>query len=157
MAKARSNNTDSFPLTYGLDTVTVTLTKHAGAKKGSSSQHIQFLGTGLSILEKEGKKVTFNYSHTKLIKLLNNLYSIHFFNLPTRYNIKYSVYLKEDGTVNTNALRMVDASSTTICFNIPSFEKCVTYSSDGPTELQELTKYLFSEAEQLANITPTKK
>ncbi len=59
------------------------------------------------------------------------------------------------GPIGTNALRMADAPSTTVCFTLPAYKKCVTYSSDGPRELEELTQRIFSEADQLANASTT--
>lgn len=151
MAKERNNSTDSPPATYTLETMSIDVTKHAGAKKGSSVQHLHISGIGNSTLEQNGKKVPLNYSPENIVKILNTFYQIRFFDLPTRHNIKYSVFLNEDGSIGTNALRMADASSTTVCFNLPDYEKCVTYGSDGPSELQELSKNLFVEAKQLAN------
>lgn len=156
MAKERNKSTDSIPTTYTLEKLNINLTIHAGSKKGASAQHLHISGMGNSTLEQNGKKIPLNYSPENIVNILNTFYQIRFFDLPTRHNIKYSVYLNEDGSIGTNALRMVDASSTTVCFNLPDYEKCVTYGSDGPSELQALTKHLFVEAKLLANAGITK-
>ena len=156
MAKERNTTTNIPPVTYKLDELSINLTIHAGSKKGSSAQRLNIFGRGHSTLEQNGSLTPLNYSSEDIIKILNSFYQIRFFDLPSRHNIKYSVYLNENGSIGTNALRMIDASSTTVCFNLPDYEKCVTYGLDGPNELQSLTQRLFTEAKQLANAEITK-
>ena len=135
------------PNKYQLNDVKITLTRHAGVIKGSQREKIIFSGNGHSTIELKGKEQAFNYSSKELLSLINSLYKIRFFDLPKRYNIRYSVFLNDDGSVGTNALKMADTSNTTVCFTLPSFEKCVTYDSNKPKELESLIKSVFQNTE----------
>ncbi|WP_166424482.1 hypothetical protein [Paraglaciecola sp. 20A4] len=157
MASETNHEIGGLPLTYQLSEVSISLTRHATARAGSTINRVSILGSGNATLEHGGKAIPFAYPSEEKVKLLNALYKIRYFNLPARLNIKYSVFLKEDGSIGTNVLRMSDAASTTICFNIPDYEKCVTYGSDGPVELEILTQAQFDKAELLVSQSITGK
>jgi hypothetical protein len=80
--------------------------------------------------------------------LLNQLYKIHFFELPAKYTTRYSVFLRDGGIVATSALRMNDAASTSVCFEVDKYEKCVAYSRDAPCELENLVNSVFDDLEK---------
>lgn len=150
MATERSLGADGPPLAYRIDEVSVRLTRHPGNPAFPIRQVI-LSGAGRATLEHDGKSVQLPYGSKDLLTLLNELYKIRFFDLPSQYNTQYSVFLKDDGTVGTAALRMPDSGSTSICFAVTGYEKCVTYSSDGPLELETIAKRIFSDADRLGS------
>ena len=136
------------PLTYRLDQVTVRVTRPPGGS-ASKTRQVSLFGTGNATLERDGRSLPFRYASKDLVALLNELYRIHFFELPANYTGQYSVFLKDDGTVVTQALRMSDTPGTSVCFAVADYKKCVNYGTEGPRELADLAQRLFAEAERL--------
>ncbi len=141
------------PLTYRFDEVSIQMMRQSG-NATVPNRHATLSGTGSASLERDGRTLPFRYAPEALLKLLNELYKIHFFDLPTNATARHSVSLKADGTVVTSVLRMSDRSSTRVCFALPSYEKCVTYSGDSPRELADIAQRVFSEADGLAQAGP---
>lgn len=138
------------PLAYRLDEVSVRLTRHSG-NPAFPFRRVILSGAGNATFERDGESMQFSYGNKELLALLNALYKIRFFDLPSQYNTRYSVFLKDDGTVGTEALRMTDSASTSICFAVRGYEKCVTYGRDGPLELENIAKQIFSDAHSLTS------
>jgi hypothetical protein len=136
------------PLSYKIEQVRVSLTRRPGSPSFPILRLI-FSGSGNAILERDGGSVPLSYSHNDLLDVLNELYKIRFFELPENYTTEYSVFLDNNDTVQTTALRLSDFESTTVCFAVPNYKKCVTYSHKGPVELEDLVKRLFSDADKL--------
>lgn len=137
------------PLAYRIDEVSVRLTRHSG-NPALPIRRVILSGAGSATLERDGKEVQFPYEKKDLLALLNALYKIRFFDLPTQYSTQYSVFMKDDETVGTAALRMSDSGSTNICFAVTGYEKCVTYgpNTHGPLELENIAKRIFSDADR---------
>lgn len=150
MASERSVVAVGPPLAYRIDEVRLHLTRSPGAKTGATVRGVSIFGTGSALLERDGRQMPFSYPQNDLLALLNAFYRIHFFDLPTRYNVRHSVFLKDDGSIGTSALRMLDAETTIVCFAVSTYEKCVTYGNDGPRELEDIAKRVFAEADRLA-------
>lgn len=148
MASERSLGPGSPPLVYRIDEVSVRITRHPG-NPNFSVRRLSLSGDGSATLERDGKRVQFPYTAQDLLAFLNELYKIRFFDLPTEYTTRYSVFLKSDGTVGTAALDMLDTESTSVCFAVPGYKKCITYRSDGPLELENIVKRIFSDAERV--------
>jgi hypothetical protein len=147
-----STTTAGPPQTYRLDEVSVRLTRQPG-RPNFPLQRISLTGKGSATLERGGQSQPFHYTAQDLLGVLNELYRIHFFDLPNNYSTRHSVSLKDDGMVITGHLRLQDASSTIVCFAVAAYEKCVTYTTEGPYELEKLTQRVFAQAEQLAGKT----
>lgn len=150
MATERSLGVGGPPLAYRIGEVSVRLTRHPG-NPALPIRRVILSGVGGATLERDGKSVQFPYGSKDLLALLNELYRIRFFDLPTQYNTQYSVFLKDDGTVGTAALRMPDSGSTSICFAVTGYEKCVSYSREGSLELENIARRIFSDADRLAS------
>ncbi|SOD42589.1 hypothetical protein [Nitrosovibrio sp. Nv4] len=146
MAADRTLGPNGPPLAYRIDEVTLRLTRHPG-NSAFPIRRISISGTGSASLEHDGRLVQFPYATKDLMILLNELYKIRFFDLPVKYTTRYSIFLKEDGIVGTSALRMADAGSTSVCFAVAEYEKCVTYGRDGPLELENIAKRIFADTE----------
>lgn len=150
MAAERSFTAGGPPLNYRLDELSVRLLRQPG--HGLPGLRVSLAGTGAALLERDGQKRHFSYPVKDLLALVNELYRIRFFELPTTYATKYSVFIKEDGLLGTQGLRMSDASSTRVCFAVAGYEKCVSYGADGPRELEEIVLHVLADAERL--VTP---
>lgn len=150
MAEEQSLGPGGPPLTYGIDEVSLRVTRHPG-NPAFPVTRVTLSGTGSAELRREDELAQFPYAVKDLLAILDELYRIRFFELPLKYTTRYSVFLKEDGTVGTSALRMSDAGSTSICFAVPQYEKCVTYGRDGPLELENIAKRIFSDVNRLAS------
>lgn len=149
MAADRTLGPNGPPLAYRIDEVTLRLTRHPG-NFAFPIRRVSLSGTGSASLESDGQSVQFPYATKDLLVLLNELYRIRFFDLPEKYTTRYSIFLKDDGIVGTSALRMTDAGSTSICFLVAEYEKCVIYGRDGPFELENIAKRIFADTEGLA-------
>lgn len=151
MSTKPSVETGKLPQSYRLNEVSVRVTLQPG-RGNFPVRRVSLLGTGAATLEQNGQKQPFPYASRDLLALLNELYKIRFFELPTNYTTRHSVFLKEEGLIGTNLLRMSDESSTSVCFSTAAYEKCVTYSTEGPDELDRIATRIFSEASRLVGV-----
>lgn len=148
MAAERNPESGGPPLTYRIDDVHIRLTRHPG-NAAFPVQRVSLSGSGSATLERDGKIMPFTYQVTKLLALMNEFYRIHFFDMPDDYTNRYSVFLKDGGTVEMAALHLLDAGGMRICFTAASYEKCVNYGDEGPSELEDIARRIFSEADVL--------
>lgn len=149
MAAERSFVAGGPPLDYRLDELSVRFLRQPG--HGLPGWRVSLAGTGVALLESDGQKRHFSYPVKGLLALVNELYRIRFFELPTTYATKYSVFIKDDGLLGTQGLRMSDASSTRVCFAVAAYEKCVSYGADGPRELEALVQHVVADTERLVS------
>jgi len=156
MATVRSLGAGGPPLAYRLDEVSVRLTRQPGSGT-FPKRRVTLSGTGTATLERDGQTLPFSHPPGDVLALLNDLYRIRFFDLPTNLNVRYSVFLKDDGSIGTSVLRMLDASSTSVCLRLAAFEKCVTYASGGARELEEIVERVFSQAGRSVDLRPSGK
>ncbi len=117
----------------------------------SPASSIELAGTGAATLEQNAQRRPYRYAPKEVAALLNELYRIRFFDLPSRYNAKSTIFLRDDGSIGTSVLRTSDAASTSVCFAVGAYRKCVTYGNDSPLELESFVQRRFVEAQQLAN------
>ena len=103
MAADYSPESGSPPLTYRIDDVRIRLTRHPG-NAAFPVQRVSLSGSGSATLERDGKIMPFTYQVKKLLALMNEFYRIRFFEMPDDYTNRYSVFLKDGGTVETAAL-----------------------------------------------------
>ena len=157
MAKERNPEASAVPGTYRLDEVGVRITQSPGRAASTKNQILKLAGSGGGTLERNSQTATFRYESKALLALLNELYRIRFFELPADYSVSRSVVLKDDGTIGTQFLKMTDAPSTSVCFSLPVYEKCITYGSNGPQELEAIVRRLWDEADQWAKATSVAK
>ncbi len=136
------------PLTYRIDDVHIRLTRHPG-NAAFPVQRVSLSGSGSATLEQDGKIMPFTYQVKKLLALMNEFYRIRFFDMPDDYTNRYSVFLKDGGTIETAALHLLDAGGMRICFTAASYEKCVNYGDEGPSGLEDIARRIFFEADVL--------
>lgn len=149
MAGERTLGPDGPPLAYPIQEVNLHLTRQAG-NAAFPVRRISLSGKGTAAFEQGEEFLQVSYSTSALVALLNELYRIRFFELPSQYTARYSVFLKDDGMIATSALRMMDAGSTRICFAVTGYEKCVTYGRDGPYDLENIVNGVFDDLEKRA-------
>jgi hypothetical protein len=100
------------------------------------------------MLERDGTTARFPVANQDLLNLMNELYRMHFFELPSDYTAEYSVVQKEDGILATMISSMNDEPSTSVCVSIREYKKCVAYGRKGPLELENLVERVFSKANE---------
>ena len=147
MAGERALGPDGPPLAYPIQEVNLHLTRQPG-NAAFPVRRINLSGKGTAAFERGEEFLQIPYSTSTLVALLNELYRIRFFELPSQYTARYSVFLKDDGMIATSALRMMDAESTRICFAVTGYEKCVTYGRDGPHDLENIVNRVFDDIEK---------
>ncbi|SEA37660.1 hypothetical protein [Nitrosospira multiformis] len=147
MAAERTLGPEGPPLTYPIQEVDLHLIRQAG-NAAFPVQRISLSGKGSATFERSNELLQVFYPTSALVALLNELYRIHFFELPSQYTPRYSVFLKDDGMIATSALRMIDTASTRICFAVTAYEKCVTYGRDGPHDLENIVNRVFDDIEK---------
>ena len=149
MAAERTLGPAGPPLVYPIHEVSLHLTRQPG-NPAFPVRRISLSGKGTATFERGNELLQVSYSNGELVTLLNELYGIRFFELPSQYTTRYSVFLKDDGTVATSALRMMDAASTRVCFAVTGYEKCVTYGRDRPNDLENIVNRVFDDVEKHA-------
>lgn len=117
---------------------------------GQPMGQLVLAGKGQASLQSGDRKRLFEHAAKDHLNVLNGLYRIRFFDLPAQVRSPLSVLLMDDGSVGTQMLKMADAGSTTVCFNLPNYEKCVRYEAGGPTELEDWLARVWADAEQRA-------
>lgn len=147
MAGERTPRPEGPPAAYPIQEVNLHLTRQPG-KAAFPVRRISLSGKGTAAFEQGEEFLQVSYSTSALVALLNELYRIRFFELPSQYTARYSVFLKDDGMIATSALRMMDAGSTRICFAVTGYEKCVTYGRDGPYDLENIVNRVFDDIEK---------
>jgi hypothetical protein len=137
------------PLSYRIEDVAVRV--QIQATRGLPVRQVTLSGNATGTLERGQQKSSFVYPSSDLLQVVNALYRIRFFNLQDSQEVRYSVFLK-DGMVTTQALKMNDVGPTRVCFSAGKYEKCVSFVGDGPSELQEIVRDVFAQAERLAGV-----
>ena len=148
MAAERKPGADGPPRTYRVDEVTLRVQRQHG--HGQPTGQLVLAGKGQSTLQSGDRKRLFEHAAKDHLNALNGVYRIRFFDMPEQLRSPLSVFLKDDGSVGTQALKMADAGSTMVCFNLPQYEKCVRYDASGPRELEDWVVRVWADAEQRA-------
>ncbi|MEO8248832.1 MAG: hypothetical protein ABI589_05630 [Burkholderiales bacterium] len=113
---------------------------------GLAPLNLLLAGSGRASFEHDGKTQPFALAPDVFLPIVNALYQTRFFDLPDRLLPRRSIFLKDDGSVGTQATRMHDAATTIVCFTLPQFQKCVSYELDAPPELEQLVQRLLADA-----------
>lgn len=147
MAAERTLGPEGPPLAYPVQQINLHLTRQPG-NPAFPVQRVSLSGKGTATFERGDELLQVAYSTGELVTLLNELYRIRFFELPSQYTTRHSVFLKDDGTVATSVVRMMDAGGTRICFTVTGYEKCVTYGRNGPNDLENIVNRVFDDMEK---------
>ena len=139
------------PPTYRLDDVRMSVQRDPA--HGLPTQRVEISGTGTVSLLSQGRQSTHPIDRDGVLHAINTLYRMRFFDLPARLLPPRSVFAKEDGTVATQATRLHDATTTTVCFAVADRRKCVVYDAGAPPELEAWVRDILSAAERHARQT----
>ncbi|MEO8991536.1 MAG: hypothetical protein ABI284_01645 [Nitrosospira sp.] len=140
---------NSLPSTYRFDEISIRITRQLGSP-AFSIREIRLSAEGGAILGRGGGTVRFSFTKQDLLNLVNELYQLRFFELPSDYTAEYSIVQNEDGILSTMISSMEDEPSTSVCIFIKEYKKCVTYSRKGPFELENLVQRVFTKADEWA-------
>ena len=94
------------------------------------------MGASTGRLERSGQQADFDLNATALLKDLNILVGLRFFDLPNEVIPVPRLALRADGTVVSVSLPLHDVGSTEVCVALADARHCVRYSRDGPAELE---------------------
>lgn len=151
MAAESSHPSNDVPQHFRVNELRISLTRQQGNAVYSPWQiHLSSKDGGS--LAHDGKQWSFPYAAKDAVALLNALYDIHFFDLPTQYATHPVARLKADGTVSLAQMRTSSASNS-VCVAVASFEKCVRYGNQAPPELDRIVQRIFADAQRLAGDT----
>ncbi len=135
------------PLSYRLDEAAVRVQRQHGHGQPGSLLVLRAAGGTLAVGARED---AFRSDDKALLAAINALYRMRFFDLPSTLPARRSVFLRDDGRVGMQMLKLSDTSTTTVCFSLPGFEKCVAWQTDPPQELDALAQRLLADALQTA-------
>lgn len=137
------------PLSYRIETVVIRMTLPP-ERQADPPQQLHLSGTGSATLERQGQRQPFSHTPRAQVAVLDALYRLQFFSMPTHASTRFSVVLRDDGTVLTQAMRQADAPTGRVCVSIAAYEKCVTFSTAEPSALGQLVERSFADAQQRA-------
>lgn len=107
-------------------------------------------GAGTSTFSRNGKTWPLPYAASAAVTLLNELYAIHFFDLPAQYAPPDVARLRADGSVVVLHNHVSNNNLNSVCVRIVAAEKCVRFGSQAPLDLDRIFKHQFAQAERLA-------
>ena len=125
------------PTGYRLDAVSLQIERQPGHGQPKVSFSVD---RGSATLEsgRVPQRQSFPLPEPDLLKLVNGLYGLRFFDLPSMLLPRTSVFMQADGAVGLQSTTLSDTTSTSVCFKLPTYEKCVRYSQgQAPRELQD--------------------
>lgn len=141
------------PLAYRLDEVDFSVLREPA--HGLPPQRVSVSGSGEGMRQWQGRQESFRIDHDSLLDMVNALYRMRFFDLPARLLPPRSVFVKDDGSVGTQATRLHDATTTSICFTLSAYKKCVAYEADPPPELEAFVQRVLINTGRCVSSSPT--
>jgi hypothetical protein len=150
MAEEGKVGPNVMPYNFRVDELSIRLSRQT-ANTAYSPWEIHLSGTDGGSLTYDGKLRSFPYSANKIVALLNALYEIHFFDLPSEYASQPRARLNDDGGVSLDKILWTDEGSNRLCVKVASYEKCVRYGgNEMPPELDRIFQGIFADAPHLA-------
>ena len=140
-------SSNEIPQKFSVDELRISLTRQQGNAAYAPWQ-IHLSGADGGSLAHDGKQWPFPYAAKETVMLLNALYDMHFFDLPTQYAMHPVAHLKADGTVILAQMRTSSAGNS-VCVAVASIEKCVHYGNQAPPELDRIVQRVFADAQRL--------
>ena len=137
---------DAMPQTFRIDALSIRLSRQVS----NAPWQVQLSGVDGGSLTQGGKQRPFPYPAKDLVALLNALYEVHFFDMPSRYAAHAAAQLMADGTVSMAGVDSSNATGNGVCVSVASFEKCVRWGNRAPVELDRIAQRAFGEAQRLA-------
>ncbi len=143
------------PQAFAVGELSIRLSRQAG-NAAYQPWEVQLSGADGATLTHDGKQWPLPYEPKDVVALLNALFEIHFFDLPTRYSTQEVAQLLDDGSVRLIGKSTSSAGGNSVCVRIAAFERCVRYGLRAPLELDRLFQRTFVDAHRAANQPTTK-
>lgn len=140
---------DRLPRTFKLSALSLHFSRHVG-NTAYVPLEVHLSGAGGGRYVHDGREASFPYSPADVVKLLDELFRFHFFELPTRYSTRDAALGRADGTVLLATQSRSHDTGTGICVTVDAFEKCVLYGVEPPLELDRLLRQVFDDAHRLS-------
>ena len=128
------------PAQYPLKKITITVI-HPVKRNTPESYTISIKANGNSFLARANQeKQALTVSNDALLDLVNDFYTIHFFELADNYAVKKQVLLKEGNMVTTVISKQANADGDKLCIQLRTFKKCVTIVEGHPIGAAQIVK-----------------
>lgn len=126
------------PLQYTLKEISISLLHQTG--HGIPGGYEIIINGGANSFYSRNKETQnpISIDNKTLLELVNDFYSSHFFELADTYTVKKQVILKNDGSVVTTSMRLMDIASTRLCIQLADYKKCLTIVNGQPVEVAQL-------------------
>ncbi len=151
----KPDSTAAMPQAFAAGELSIRLSRQAG-NAAYKPWEVQLSGAGGGTLSHDGKQWALAYAPKDVVALLNALFEIHFFDLPTQYSTQGVAQLLDDGSVRLIEKSTSNARSNSVCVRIAAFERCVRFGSRAPLELDRIFQRIFADAQRAANQPATK-
>lgn len=112
---------------------------------------LRLSGAGGSSYSRGGRTWRLPAAGKEAVALLNELYTIHFFELPAQYATRDVARLRDDGSVVVLQNHDSAGNLNSVCVTIAESEKCVRYGSRVAPELDRIVEREFAAAERHAD------
>jgi len=139
----------SLPASFRIEDLRISLSRQNG-NAAYAPRVVTLNGVAAASLMRDGKSVPFPFPAADRLALLNELFKIRFFDLPSQYSTRAVAQLMGNGSVGLQELHLSNANVNSVCVAVAGFEKCVRYGTEAPMELDLLAKRVMAEAERLA-------
>ena len=128
------------PAQYPLKKILITISNQTN-RNTPEGYYISINGNGNSFYTRNNQaKQDLTVTNDTLLELVNEFYTIHFFELVDNYALKKQVVLKDNKTVTTIRMKQSEMNSKKICIQLRTFKKCVTIVDDQPVGVAQLVK-----------------
>ena len=106
--------------------------------KNTMGDHISLNGNGNSFFSKNNEKQPLNVTNDTLIELLNDFYTVHFFEISDTFHVKKKVVLKDNETVTTIVNKDSVIDSKKVCVQLRSYKKCLSVIDNQPLGVSQI-------------------
>ena len=132
------------PIPYRLADVTLKVERIHG--HGQPRQELTLFGGDRATLDQQPGVRTVAVPQADVLRAVEGLYTMRFFDLAPEIGPRQSVFLKPDGVVGLQLRRRSDVTTTRVCMAVTDYEKCVRMiEGDGPRELEDWVQTLFAD------------
>ncbi len=125
------------PTQFPIKKVIITISSQSN-NKNTVGYHISLNGNGNSFFSKNNEKQPLNVTNDTLIELLNDFYTVHFFEISDTFHVKKKVVLKDNETVTTIVNKDSVIDSKKVCVQLRSYKKCLSVIDNQPLGVSQI-------------------
>jgi hypothetical protein len=126
------------PSQYPLKKILITVSSQS-SQDDSANYQVSISGNGNSFFSKNKQEnQPLNITSDTLLGLLNDFYTIHFFEIKDTFTVKEQVILKDNKTVTTIVNKEPTMSKKKICIHLRSYKKCVNVVDNQPLAVAQI-------------------